>query len=196
MNIAICIATHERPILLTQLLKALEAQQFLALPTPEVTLIVADNDAKGSGESVCRNNVKRWSLIYRIEPQRGIAQARNCALSEIGNADFIVFIDDDEIPERTWLQELLLAQKRYAADVVSGPVIPILPADCPAWFVEGRFFDSPNFTSGQQLDSCATNNTLVARTVLDSVSGFDEQFQLSGADDLHFFVAYTGRALS
>jgi cellulose synthase/poly-beta-1,6-N-acetylglucosamine synthase-like glycosyltransferase len=53
--------------------------------------------------------------------------------------------------------------------------------------VNGRFFDSPPFMTGQLLDSCATNNTLVARAVFDQVSEFDEQFQLSGADDLHFF---------
>ena len=187
MQVAICIATHRRPKMLESLLEALQSQTFDRMMEPGIQVIVADNDASGSAEPVCRTAMTRWPLTYHIEPRRGIAQARNCALRRRGTSDFIVFIDDDETPDTRWLEELLLAQAGFNADVVTGPVIPVLPDDAPYWIKQGHFYDCPPFTTGQVIEACATNNTLVARSVFDQVSEFDEQFQLSGADDLHFF---------
>jgi len=187
MHIAICIATFKRPKLLKQLLEGLSGMSFERMDEPVIQIVVADNDGSGGAEEVCRVNMSRWPLTYRIEPRRGIAQARNCALREASQADFVAFIDDDEIPDPQWLEELLLAQAKYLADVVSGPVRPSFTSDVPGWVKRGRFFDSPDYTTGQVLNWCATNNALVARAVFAKVQCFDEQFQLSGADDLHFF---------
>jgi succinoglycan biosynthesis protein ExoM len=82
---------------------------------------------------------------------------------------------------------LLLALEQYQADVVSGPVLPSFSDDVPDWVKQDGYFEPPNYETGQVIEWCATNNALVARRVFDLVPQFDERFQLSGADDMHFF---------
>ena len=189
LRIAVWIATYKRPRLLAGLLAGLSSLTFARIDEPELHIIVVDNDVSGSSEPVARAGMTRWRLTYRVEAQRGIAQARNRALSEVKSEDFVVFIDDDEVPDPSWLEELLLAQSRYGADVISGPVFPSFAPDAPGWVVKGDFFDPLPHKSGDHLSWCATNNTMVAARVFQAVPRFDPRFQLSGADDLHFFLS-------
>jgi glycosyltransferase involved in cell wall biosynthesis len=64
-----------------------------------------------------------WPLRYVVEPRRGLSFVRNRAISEAraARADFVAFLDDDEVATAPWLTELLRVQGRYAADVVTGP---------------------------------------------------------------------------
>ena len=153
-------------------------------------MIVADNDACGSAADVCRLFPMRWPVKYVIEPRRGISQTRNLAIREAGEVDFIAFIDDDEVPEPAWLDELLWTQKQFGADAVSGPVIPSFTPDVPEWVRGGRLFDRQCYASGPVPDNCtfATTNVLVRRAVFDRIPAFDERFSLTGGEDTHFFV--------
>jgi succinoglycan biosynthesis protein ExoM len=188
LRVAICIATFKRTELLRKLLRGISELTFQKVPMPEIQLIVADNDAHGTAAEVCDSIPQRWPVKYVIEPRRGISQARNLAISEVRDVDFIAFIDDDEVPEPSWLDELLSAQQRFGADVVAGPVVPSFTADVPEWVKEGKLFQSWRHVSGEFLDFCSTNNTLVARAVFDRVGAFDERFGLTGAEDTHFFL--------
>ena len=188
LRVAICIPTFKRIKLLKELLRGISELTFRKVPIPEIQVIVADNDASGTAADVCRSSPKRWPVRYAIEPRRGISQARNCAIHEANGVDFIAFIDDDEIPEPAWLDELLWTQEQSRADVVAGPVVPTFTADVPEWVKVGRLFDRPNHAPGHTLDFCATNNVLVQRTVFDRVSAFDERFALTGGEDTHFFL--------
>jgi succinoglycan biosynthesis protein ExoM len=155
---------------------------------PEIQAIVADNHACGTAADVCRSIPMRWPVKYVIEPRRGISQTRNLAIREVGEVDFIAFIDDDEVPEPNWLDELLWAQQRFGADAVAGPILPSFTADVPGWVKEGNLFDREPHASGDFLEFCSTGNVLVARTVFDSVHAFDERFGLTGGEDTHFFL--------
>ncbi len=187
MHVTICIATYRRPRLLELLLVGLSELTFEQIPAPTVAIVIADNDPKGSAEGVCRKLRGRWPITYCVEPLRGIAAARNRSLHEAGQSDFIAFIDDDEVPDPSWLEKLILAHQRFDADVVSGPVLPMFRPDVPAWIKDGGFFNSPTHRTGDLLPWCATNNTLVAREVFNYVQEFDARFQLSGGEDVHFF---------
>jgi glycosyltransferase involved in cell wall biosynthesis len=187
MKVAICIATFRRPKLLRQLLEGLGGLTFIHLPEPDVRVIIVDNDSDGSAETIARTTLKRWPVTYSIETKRGIAQVRNCALRQRADADFVAFIDDDECPDSRWLEELLSAVNRFDAEVVWGPVVPNFAEDVPRWIQRSDFFDPVDLASGSVLEWCATNNTLVSSEVLEHITTFDEGFQLSGADDYHFF---------
>jgi succinoglycan biosynthesis protein ExoM len=187
MRIAICVATYKRPSLLANLIDGLSRLDVERLEGATLEVIIVDNDSNGSAEPVVRQTPMPWPIRYAIESRRGIAQARNCALRLAAGADFVAFIDDDERPDPIWLTHLVSTQKKYDADVVSGPVYPAFEADVPKWIQEGPFFLPPSDPTGTLLDSCATNNALVKRGVFQAIGNFDEQFQLTGADDLHFF---------
>jgi succinoglycan biosynthesis protein ExoM len=188
MHIAICVATFNRPRLLEKLLTGIAELRFPKAGIPEITVIVVDNDASGAAKDVCRRAALPWCLQYVLEPKRGIAEARNRALKEIGDADFLAFIDDDEVPGTLWLDELLSAQSKFRANVVTGPVYPSFTEDVPEWIRGADFFTRPGHLTGDYLAYCSTNNALVARNVFDQVGGFDDRFQFTGGEDLHFFA--------
>jgi succinoglycan biosynthesis protein ExoM len=189
MHIAICVATFKRPRLLRRLLNGIAELRFAKVGIPEITVIVVDNDPTGTAREVCRGAFLPWRLHYVLEAKRGIAEARNRAVRESGNADFIAFIDDDEVPKELWLDELLSAQAKFQGDTVAGPVYPSFTDDVPDWIRREGFFDRPtHFVTGESLLCCSTNNVLVSRNVFDRVGGFDDRFQLTGGEDVHFFT--------
>jgi glycosyltransferase involved in cell wall biosynthesis len=188
MHVSICIATCYRPKLLSRLLINLSTLTFRKAPCPEITIVVVDNDARGSAEEVCRQALLPWPLTYLIEPKRGIPSARNRALRHSSDADCIALIDDDEAPHSMWLDELLWTQSTFAADVVSGPVIPVFAEGVPDWIKRTGFFNRPIYSSGTLLSVCSSNNTLISKRVIHNIPTFDEQFRLTGADDTHYFT--------
>jgi len=191
-RVAVCIATYRRPRMLATLLKALDRLTFRKMPEPRVTVVVIDNDADASArESVERAAGRgRWPLCYGIESRRGISYARNRAIAAAGkDCDFVVFIDDDEVPRRNWLDELLFVQANHNADVVAGPVVARFEALPPAWIERGRCFERPRYRSGERPAVAGAGNVLIRARQLDRLSGpFDARFALSGAEDTHLFM--------
>jgi succinoglycan biosynthesis protein ExoM len=187
LRIAISIGTFQRPQLLQRLLAALCDLRFNKIATPTIAVIVVDNDLARTAEEICEGVDLPGTIQYVCEPRRGIARVRNRAIREAGDFDFLVFIDDDEIPDSRWLDELLATQAQFSADVVSGPVLPIFNDDAPEWVKTAGFFDRPIFDTGSLIERCSTNNVLIRKSVFASVSGFDERFHLTGGEDTHFF---------
>ena len=188
MRVVICIATYRRPALLQRLLTGLSHLAFPKTQTPDIAVVVVDNEPLGSGRDICHNAQLPFAIKYVIEPRRGIAHARNRSVQEAGDPEFLVFIDDDEVPSPQWLDELLWTQREYQADVVAGPVQPEFVRDVPLWIKQGGFFDRPALPTGTVLEKCGAGNVLVSRRVFTRVPGFDERFQLTGGEDTHFFL--------
>jgi glycosyltransferase involved in cell wall biosynthesis len=194
MLIAICVCTYRRPKGLRRLLEAIEG---LEVPTAtDLEVVVVDNEAQGRAAEVCAAFTRVDGLRVRCveEPRRGIPQARNAAVeAALPAADFLAFIDDDEVPEPGWLVELLRVQAERAADVVTGPSLPVFEHEVPVWMVRGRFFESRRRPTGTPLDRAYTDNVLVRCDVFRQVGRFDERLALHGGEDTHFFQR-AGRA--
>ncbi|HBB33477.1 MAG TPA: glycosyl transferase family 2 [Cyanobacteria bacterium UBA8803] len=193
MGIAVCVATYQRPEGLKRLMAGLNQLTFSKGEPPKVEVIVVDNDATGSARELCESFKSdfKWPLQYCIEPQRGISYARNRAIASVSKeAEFVAFIDDDEVPDPAWLEMLLLVQKQYDADVVSGPVIPhFIEENVPDWVIKGRFFEVPRYPTGHLLKVAYTNNVLIRSQVLREMDKlFDERFAITGGEDSHFFM--------
>ena len=186
-----CVATYLRPEGLARLLQAFDRLVFAKSETPELEIIVVDNDPQGSALAVCAHvsGALRWPLRYHHEPRPGISFARNAAVRIAAAAEFVAFIDDDEVPEPQWLDELLYVQRVHEADVVAGPVIPEFPDGAPIWLRRGGFFDLPRYRTGQKLDYTAAGNVLVRSTVFHALNPpFDERLALAGGEDTLFFL--------
>jgi succinoglycan biosynthesis protein ExoM len=188
LRVAICICTFRRPELLRKLLCGVAQLKFRKARRPQIQVVVVDNDERASAEEICRMASVSWPIDYVVEPRRGITHARNRAVSAAGPVDFIAFIDDDEVPAAQWLDELLWAQTEFAADVVSGPVLPRYAPEIADWVKRGGFFDRQVLTTGTTRRACPTNNVLVGTQVFQSVPKFDDAFALSGAEDTNFFL--------
>lgn len=200
LRVVVCVATYRRPAGLQRLLGALDAQVF-SDPPPQLRVIVIDNDAEGSARQVC-DAAAGWlslPLTYAIEKRRGISQARNAALvTAFPTAEFAAFIDDDEVPERDWLDQLLRAQRRQGADAVTGPCLPRFSTTPPDWLVAGGFFERPQHNDGAGLSHCYTHNALVRCAALEALDAlFDERLALTGGEDVELFerLAAAGYAI-
>lgn len=185
-----CVATYKRLKGLERLIVGLSELAFSGDP-PYVEIIVVDNDADGSAMKVCEELRERskWPLRCVVESRRGIPFARNRAIECAGEGfDYIAFIDDDEVPQPRWLDELLCIREVYNADVVTGPVLPRFEGDVPRWIVKGKFFDRRRYITGTPLVHAFTGNVLIRCEIFSPMEGlFDERMALTGGSDRHFF---------
>jgi succinoglycan biosynthesis protein ExoM len=185
---------------LAALLEGLARQRFVRRTRPSLTIVIVDNEGGAQARELC-DRVRVCSDIpvrYVHEPRRGISHARNrCLDAAVPDCDFIAMIDDDEIPEPDWIEQLLQAQEHSGADVVEGRVVPVFPAGAPDWIVQGRHFGwhhdlnsahSPGQKVYPELDEARTNNVLIRCAVVRTLGlRFDPRFGLSGGGDVVFF---------
>ncbi|MGH6913566.1 MAG: glycosyltransferase family 2 protein, partial [Geminicoccales bacterium] len=202
LRVTVCACTYRRPNGLAALLKGLGKQTFTSLTRPSVGIVIADNEGSDQAKEAC-DQFKRSCDIpieYVHEARRGISHARNACLARLqDDCDFFAMIDDDEIPDPDWIEQLLLAQQGADADVVQGRVLPVLPDGAPNWIVAGRYFGWDPLmdrVKGAQLNGYArlerarTNNVLVKYAVVRELGlRFDPRFALTGGEDIVFFQA-------
>lgn len=191
-RVSVCVATYKRPEGLARLLLGLGLLRFERSPTPEIEVIVADNEAQGRAARVCLEVQPRvpWPIRVFEESQRGITFARNRALSGIRpDADLVAFIDDDEIPDPGWMDALFDGRRRFDADVVTGPVVPTFESPPPAWAIRGGFYGPRRHPDGKPLGVAFTNNVLFRAAIPRELGrAFDHQFALTGGEDTDFFM--------
>ncbi len=195
LRVDICIVTYCRPESLMRLLGGIEQLRFATSP-PELRIVVVDNDVDESARAVCEG-ARTWltpPLVYVVEKRRGIPQARNRALSvSLDQADFVALIDDDEVPDRDWLAELLRIQQNRNADAVAGPVRPVFPPATPNWITRSRLFDVARHTTGARIGYAYTHNVLVRCSSMAQMDQlFDERMALIGGEDSEFFERFAG----
>lgn len=165
--------------------------RFDKVPPPALEVVLVDNDPDGSA---CDFGVaakqRGYGLKCYVEPRRGIPYARNRALAAVEDGvDFVAFVDDDEVPEPCWLDELLSLQEIHDADVVAGPVVRHFDGPPPEWVTRGGFFVKQRYRTGQPIKFADTANALVRNGVLREMDEhFDERMALSGGEDTHLFL--------
>ncbi len=195
IKVAVCTVTYHRPDGLRRLLEAIAGLAFSAQPIPEVTVVVVDNVAERPMESLVDSfrPLCRWPLIYGCEPVAGVSSARNRALQLVpADSEFIAFIDDDEVPEPQWLDELLATAERFGADMVQGPVRPVFEREPAPWMAAGSFYEIGPFEDGAPVRSLGAGNCLIRTDMLRSLGlTFDMRFNRTGGEDEDFF----GRAI-
>lgn len=196
-KIAICICTCDRPHSLQQLLDALSNMEFGALDPSDMFVVLVDNRPDGRARAVCDQARARlpFALHFAEEPERGISSARNRAISAAlaHGAEFIAFIDDDDLPRPDWLVHLADRQRVTGAELVIGiwqmPDSVEIPES-----LRGIGFLKPAIRLNQwSFPHCAgTCNVLIRRTVVEHLGEagpvFRPEFALTGGEDTDFFI--------
>lgn len=192
IHIVIVIITYRRQQGLARLLRELEEQRC---PDParrfRLTAVVVDNDSAGSAAASVKafQSSRTLAVRYVVEPVQGIPLARNAGVAAVpDDADFVCFIDDDEWPGPTWVDELVRTQRATGADCVHGAVIPVYPEAAPAWFVRSRIFESWRFADQAPLKEAASNNVLISAAFLRRTGHrFEERMRMTGGSDYLYF---------
>lgn len=180
--LAVCVCTFRRPKSLRDCLASLSRQQ----PAENVRhfVVVIDNDEACSAMSVVSTSGS--DAFYISEPRRGIPFARNRGLSLAARleADWIAFIDDDEIADDKWLRGLM-APEYSSVPILRGHRILCLPVPSPFWATQIKE-KSP--VEGAEFHTAYTHNVRFSRALADHGLRFDEAYAFSGGEDVDFFT--------
>jgi glycosyltransferase involved in cell wall biosynthesis len=191
LRIAVCICTYNRPEGLKAVLAALDRQRLGALPDDTVEIVVIDNSTTGDAAALWQATGRklRFPVAFGHEPRKGLAFARNAALTAAlqPGITHIAFIDDDELPGPEWIVSLRAALERKGTVAAIGPVLPVFAAPPPFWLPVTAFADLRQPSDGL-VDDGYTCNAIIARTAIDALSlSFDARFNDTGGEDTMFF---------
>ncbi|MCR9137919.1 MAG: glycosyltransferase family 2 protein [Alphaproteobacteria bacterium] len=188
----VTLPTFRRPEQLVQTLTSLAKQTF-AKP---FAVVVIENDADGMAGARAAGKFFDEAPIpglVVIAHQRGNCHAYNAGwhvtLQTFPDLEAIAVIDDDELADEAWLENLVRARSRFDADVVGAPQIPVFenkdheklalhPVFMPAYDVSGRV--PILYSSG---------NVLITRRVLDALPEpfLEPAFNFIGGGDSDFY---------
>ncbi len=136
-------------------------------------------------------------LRYVHEPRRNISHARNAGIAASA-AEFVAFIDDDEIAPANWIDTMVAAARTATADVVIGPVYPSFEGGSPPdWDPEGQLpVRDLRLPTGTPVTDGPTCNILFrTSTCFSDGQSFDPAFGLTGGSDTDFTVRLHRRGL-
>jgi glycosyltransferase involved in cell wall biosynthesis len=165
--LSVCIVTYRRPALLEKCLDCIApGRQTLDPSLYEV--IISDDCSEQSARSVVEDcGFARWIQ----GPSRGIAMNRN-NVAEAALGDWIVYVDDDELPLNDWLSAIYREASTGNWDVIQGCVESLEYPDSILWY-------APIVKSAGII---CTANLGIRRSSLFEIGGFDIRLTTSHED--------------
>ncbi len=154
-----------------------------------VRIIVADNDEQPVKQPEIEGLAENLglNLNYVHAPARNISIARNACL-ENSDADYLLFIDDDETAEPNWIASLLETAGREKSHIVFGPVFAVYPSGAPEWMIENKVHSSiPSALNGTVETGFSGNVLLDRRDKCLREARFSLDFGRTGGEDIDFF---------
>jgi len=168
---SVIIPTYHRNDLLAKCLDCL-APGVQTLPPEQYEVIITDDGSQTTAEEMIRDRYP-W-VKWVAGPRQGPAANRNNG-ARYAKGEWLVFTDDDCLPDPQWLEA-------YGKAVVTEPSCRVF---------EGRtYVDRPRRTlaeispaneSGGYLWSC---NFAIQQQLFESISGFDERFPYAAMEDM------------
>jgi GT2 family glycosyltransferase len=177
-DVAVVVASHDRPIRLRWLLNALEEQ---TLERSRWEVLVAHDSAGPETEELLRSHPLAAAGVLRhlsFAPGPGPAAKRNAAW-RAARADTIVFTDDDCRPPRDWVAGALAAARRHPGAIVQGTTQ--VDPDEAVVKLHAPYARSQEVTP--PVPWAQTCNIVYPKAVLEAVGGFDEALPVAAGED-------------
>jgi glycosyltransferase involved in cell wall biosynthesis len=180
MKCSVCVPTYRRP---ASLARALDRLVTLEAPDGGYEIVVVDDGSPADDgvRAVLERAAATSPVPFRWEAfaaNQGAAAARNRAWHQ-AVGEWIAFTDDDCLPERDWLVQLMAAAEEGegAIDIVQGRT---RPDSARAHLLSKPFTRSLKVDSFNELYQ--TCNIAYRRSMLERLDGFDESFRLACDD--------------
>lgn len=134
MFFEIAICTWNRSSSLARTLQALT--RLNAPPDDSWRVLVIDNNSRDETPSVVDSFRDQLPLVSKREPELGHSAARNRAVAE-ASGDWLLWTDDDVIPNPDWLVHYRNAISEFPDDVFfGGPIRVAFDPPAPQWIHE------------------------------------------------------------
>ena len=166
---SVIIPTRHRNDQLCACLERLKPGQQ-SLPFESYEVIVSDDGEDSSAAQAVQMNYP-WAL-WVPGPRRGPAANRNNG-ARFAGGQWLVFTDDDCLPDSFWLSSFQAAMQATAVEAMEGAIYPIGDPDrdlahCPSNLQGGYFWSA---------------NIAVARGLFQKLGGFDERYRFADHED-------------
>ena len=170
-RLVICICTYARTRLVLELISELILQVKFAGYEDRTRILVVDNEAG----SVLNAELGRFvdegvKIDYLPEPVKGIGHARNRAFSDCKPSEWLIFFDDDQRPEPSWLTSYVKVLGTSQEGLWVGPVTPRFIQEVPSWGGSGWPWgaERAHYADGANRTSAGFGNILFSPDVLAS----------------------------
>lgn len=178
---SIIVPTYHRNDLLANCLACL-APTVQSMPMEQYEVIVSDDGTRTTADEMIRTQFP-WAR-WVAGPHRGPACNRNRGAKQ-ARGEWLVFTDDDCLPEPGWLAAFAAAIASQELDVIEGRTSIPDKVDHP-------------FSYGVESDAAGVYwscNLAVRRSVFEEMGGFDEDFPEAGGEDMEFGFRVAARKL-
>lgn len=181
-SVSVVVCTYNRAHLLPDAL-----QSLLRLEMPddwEWDILVVDNRSSDATAQVVAELVTASGgrIHYVLEPEGGVAPARNCGVAR-SSGNWIAFFDDDQVASPAWLRELLEYALRNNVRVVGGTASLLLPDAAPVDLpLEARLLFGVGLSESKRFERPSGGNVLFHRSVFEEVGRFDVSLREGGED--------------
>jgi glycosyltransferase involved in cell wall biosynthesis len=181
--VSIVIPTFNRAGTLGTALRAVKAQ--IGGPDTREVIVVDNGSTDGTASVVAQHAVR---LVH--ESRRGPSAARNRGLHE-ATGDVVVFLDDDAVPTRRWLHELLVPFEDPGVVIAGGEVRSLPPTTGAQRFAASYGLQGGWAQRENGFAAPSGGNLAVRRSSALEIGGFDEG--LATAEDADFALRLAAR---
>ncbi|MGH9460053.1 MAG: glycosyltransferase [Vicinamibacteria bacterium] len=178
----VVVPTYNRAARLSKSLEALMSQDY----GPGYEVVVVDDGSDDQTPQVLADWCRRYPNQVRAFRQEnaGPARARNHG-ARAASGQFVVFIDDDCVADRSWLRNLVGVADQRKAAAVAGTVVN----GDDGWV--GRYVNLESvidhvFSERGEVKEIVTGNFGVRNDVFRALNGFDEEIRVAGGEDTEF----------
>lgn len=200
MYFSIVICTYNRANYLGQTLMSIAGQDF---PFTNFEVLVVDNNSLDDTEEAVRVFISTYPHIqmrYMREMNQGVSYCRNLGVSE-ARGEYIVFIDDDETVDNTFLTMLhSFFKSNPEAKLCAEPVFPLYNSERPRWLspyterlLTGAYYKGNKIKKVKPKDYPGTGHATFKRDLFTKYGGFKTDLgrkgsSLMGGEDKDFFL--------
>lgn len=175
-DVAVIIPVYNDSLRLDKCLRALAAQSYSG---GAINVLVVDNNSSEDIESVV---VKYANANYLFESNPGAYYARNKAIAELRQEQFIAFTDSDCIPEFDWINSAVSMLHSHPKAAVGGKVEVFAANEKPTLAEHYELlFAFPQETYIKSDHFAVTANLVMRRETLNAVGSFNTKL-FSGGD--------------
>jgi glycosyltransferase involved in cell wall biosynthesis len=188
VEVVITIPTFKRPDHVIKTLESVKNQST----NRNYAIIVMDNDAEGlQGIGACQKLFEsgRYTGTLEIAHARGNCNAYNAgwltALMKYPNFKYLIVIDDDEVADPNWIENMCATAETFGTDIVGGPQLPVFEKPEHQGYARHPVFTPHYSQTGPVPIVYSSGNLLVSKKLMETMGHpfFHLQFNFMGGGD-------------